>query len=170
MKSWDTGGKRDCRFVRFVMYMSDAISWRERACTSEPQMPLVSDGVLEQAVITVSALFVENVMKKFKSHPGVSVEESACQCRRHEFSPWVWKSPWRRKRHSTPVFLPGKSHGQRSYSTWGHKRVGRDLVTEHVTESVSNRCLPNKVCDYMDVSLPDVIVYHVMYAITTGRS
>ena len=55
------------------MYMSDAISWRERACTSEPQMPLVSDGVLEQAVITVSALFVENVMKKFKSHPGVSV-------------------------------------------------------------------------------------------------
>ena len=47
------------------MYMSDAISWRERACTSEPQMPLVSDGVLEQAIITVSALFVENVMKKF---------------------------------------------------------------------------------------------------------
>ena len=33
----------------------------------------------------------------------------------------------------TPVFLPGKSHGQRSltgYSPWGHKRVGHDLVTK----------------------------------------
>ena len=32
--------------------------------------------------------------------------------------------PWRRKWQSTPVLLPGKSHGQRSlvgYSTWGHK-------------------------------------------------
>ena len=30
----------------------------------------------------------------------------------------------RRKWHPTPVFLPGKSHGQRSlvgYSPWGHK-------------------------------------------------
>ena len=28
--------------------------------------------------------------------------------------PWVWKIPWRRKWQPTPVFLPGKSHGQRS--------------------------------------------------------
>ena len=35
-----------------------------------------------------------------------------------------WEDPWRRKRQSTPVLLPGKSHGQRSlvgYSPWGHK-------------------------------------------------
>ena len=34
----------------------------------------------------------------------------------------------------TPVFLPGKSHGQRSlvgYSLWGHKRVEHDLMTEN---------------------------------------
>jgi len=34
------------------------------------------------------------------------------------------KIPWRREWQSTPVFLPGKSHGQRSlvvYSPWGHK-------------------------------------------------
>ena len=32
--------------------------------------------------------------------------------------------PWRREWQPTPVFLPGKSHGQRSlvgYSPWGHK-------------------------------------------------
>ena len=33
----------------------------------------------------------------------------------------------------TPVFLPGKSHGQRSvsgYSPWGHKAVRQDLTTK----------------------------------------
>ena len=36
------------------------------------------------------------------------------QCRRPGFDPWVRKIPWRRKWQPTPVFLPGKSHGQRS--------------------------------------------------------
>ena len=43
-----------------------------------------------------------------------SGKESACPCRRHRFDPWVEKIPWRRKQQPTPVFLPGKSHGQRS--------------------------------------------------------
>ena len=39
--------------------------------------------------------------------------------------------PWRRKWQSTPVLLPGKSHGQRSligYSLWS-RRVGHDWAT-----------------------------------------
>ena len=43
-----------------------------------------------------------------------SGKEFACPCRRCEFDPWVRKIPWRRKWQLTPVFLPGKSHGQRS--------------------------------------------------------
>ena len=66
----------------------------------------------------------------------LSGEKSACQCRRHGFSPWVGKIPWRRKGPPTPVFLPGKSHGQRSlagYSPPGNKESGvqRHLVTEN---------------------------------------
>ena len=34
--------------------------------------------------------------------------------KRHQFDPWVRKTPWRRKWQSTPVLLPGESHGQRS--------------------------------------------------------
>ena len=34
--------------------------------------------------------------------------------RRLRFNSWVEKIPWRRKWPSTPVFLPGESHGQRS--------------------------------------------------------
>ena len=41
----------------------------------------------------------------------LSGKESACQCRRHGFDPWVGKSPWRREWQPTPAFLPGKSQG-----------------------------------------------------------
>ena len=52
----------------------------------------------------------------------LSCKESTCQCRRH----WVGKIPWRRKWQPTPVFLPGKSYGQRSlagYSSWDCKEL-----------------------------------------------
>ena len=35
-------------------------------------------------------------------------KESACQCRRPRFDPWVGKIPWRKKWQATPVFLPRK--------------------------------------------------------------
>ena len=59
---------------------------------------------------------------------GASGEECTRQRRRHkrhEFIPWVRKIPRRRKWQPTPVFLPGKSHGQMilaGCSPWGHKR------------------------------------------------
>ena len=49
---------------------------------------------------------------------------------------WVrslgWEDPWSRKWQPTPVFLPGKFHGQRSLkgcSPWGRKRVRHNLTT-----------------------------------------
>ena len=44
--------------------------------------------------------------------------------------------PWRRKWQHIPVFLPDKSHGQRSlvgYSPWGHKKSD---MTEQLTFSL----------------------------------
>ena len=58
---------------------------------------------------------------------GSSSKEVNCQCRRLRIcgiNPWVRKIPQRRKWQPTPVFLSGKSCGQRSlmgYSPWGHK-------------------------------------------------
>ena len=46
------------------------------------------------------------------------------KCGRCGFDPWVGKMSWRKKWQPTPVFLPGKFHGQRSlagYSPWGCK-------------------------------------------------
>ena len=59
-----------------------------------------------------------------------SGKEPSCQCRGF-LDPWSRKIFWRRKWQSTPVFLPGKSNGQRSlagYSPWGHKELD---TTEH---------------------------------------
>ena len=66
----------------------------------------------------------------------LSGKESACQCRRLGFYPWVGKIPWRRKWQLTPVFLPGRSHEQRSlagYSPWGCKDSD---TTEHIHISI----------------------------------
>ena len=60
-------------------------------------------------------------------------KESAFQCRRPRFDPWVGKIPWRREWLPTPVFLPGESHGQRSlvgYSLWGCRELD---MTEQLT-------------------------------------
>ena len=65
----------------------------------------------------------------------LSAKELVCQCRRHGFSPWVEKIPWRKKWQPALVFLHGKSHGQRhleGYSPWGHKRVRDKLATKQL--------------------------------------
>ena len=46
-----------------------------------------------------------------------------CRFKRRGINPWVRKIPWKREWQPTPVFLPGKSHGQLSlagYSLWSH--------------------------------------------------
>jgi len=45
------------------------------------------------------------------------VKEFTChwkECRRGGFNPWVEKILWNRKWQTIPLFLPGKSHRQRS--------------------------------------------------------
>ena len=61
----------------------------------------------------------------------LSGKGSNCQCRRCSSNPWFRKIPWRRNWQPTPVFLPGKSHGQRSL-------VGYDCSKELDTTSRLN--------------------------------
>ena len=64
--------------------------------------------------------------------------------------PGSGKFPWRRKWQATPVFLPGKTHGQRSlagYRPWGRKRVRQHLVTKQQGNTNSSSHLVNlKIC------------------------
>ena len=77
----------------------------------------------------------------------------------------VRKIPWRRKWQPTPVFLPGKSHGQRSlagYSSWSHRRVGHDLVTKpqrynegQIWMSIKNHVGTSLVVQWLTLQVPN---------------
>ena len=93
-----------------------------------------------------------------KGFPSDSVvKESACQYRRHGrcgFNPWVRKMAWKRKWQPTPVFLPGKSHGQRSlvgYCPWGCKELDVTdnwtwaLDVENTWTALLSKCMGSNV-------------------------
>ena len=80
--------------------------------------------------------------------PGSSVsKETTCnaiiflQCRRPGFDSWVRSISWRRKWQPTLIFLPGKSHGQRSlagYSPWGHKESDTTELLNHHQKEITH--------------------------------
>ena len=71
---------------------------------------------------------------------GGSDKEPSYQCRRHKrcgFDPLAQRMPWRRVWHPPSVFLPGKSHGQRSLASYSpcFQRGGQhwsDLACMHM--------------------------------------
>ena len=77
-----------------------------------------------------------------KSFPGGSDgKESACNAGDRGSIPGVRKFLWRRKWQSTPVFLPGKSHGGRSLvgcSPWGRQESD---TTERLHFHLSLSCI-----------------------------
>ena len=73
------------------------------------------------------------VLRTFLTSCGTRGKEPASQCsrlKRHRFDPWVGKIPWRRKWQSTPVFLPGESHGQRNLAGYGPQSHKESDMTE----------------------------------------
>ena len=58
-------------------------------------------------------------------------KESNCR-----FDPQVRKIPWRRKWQTTPVFLPGESHGQRCPAAYSH-----GVAESDTTEATKHACM-----------------------------
>jgi len=70
--------------------------------------------------------YFQNPLQNYTRASQVAHGKECKRCRRHWFDPWVGKIHWSRKWQLTPVFLPGKFHGQRcleGYSPWGHKEL-----------------------------------------------
>ena len=71
--------------------------------------------------------------------PGHSYKESAGWCRRYRrygFGLLVGKISWRRKWQPTPVFLPGKLHGQRNLAGYSPQGCKESDTTEHKHNSI----------------------------------
>ena len=87
----------------------------------DPLRSLKTSSVMVAKLVPAPRNDCHNALRQWLSDKG-----SVRQCWRCKFDPWVRNIPWRRKWQLNPVFLPGKSHGQRSlvgYSPWGLKRV-----------------------------------------------
>ena len=91
-----------------------------------------------------SVLLTIFLVTLFISFPGVSdCKESACNAETR-----VRKIPWRRKWQSTLVFLPGKSHEQRSlagYSPWGCEESDMTEQLTHTHSTFHQHSLGNTV-------------------------
>ena len=143
-RSWDSPGKNTgvgCHFLlqsRTVKSESEVTqsclsdpmdSWRPHGLLATPwtaayQAPSIHGifqaRVLEWIAIAFSSFVLE--YSQLTGFPGgVSDKEPTCQCRipkRWGFGPWLRKIPWRRAWQVTPVFLPGKPHGQKPGGLW----------------------------------------------------
>ena len=94
----------------------------------------------------------------------LSDKESAYQCRRQGFNPWVRKIPWRRAWQPTPVF-PGESHGQRSLvGSWGCKELE---MTEQLNKNEIMHGIFEWVCMCVYIWVP---VYMYIYTYTHRKN
>ena len=94
-----------------------------------------SGSILYMWTIVTPFLFLKDLKYIIRLPWWLCDEEPSWQCRRGRCNPQSRKILWWRKWQPSPVFLLGKSHGQRSlvgYSPWGHKRIGQDLATKQL--------------------------------------
>ena len=89
-------GKREqkCRCFRMCLNLNDCLKQVDINCYKPTYMR------------------ASQVALKVKNMP-VNAGDMRC-----EFNPWVGKIPCRRAWQPTPVFLPGKYHGQRTLDGW----------------------------------------------------
>jgi len=130
---WDSPGKSTgvgCHFLLQCMKVKSESEFAQSCSTLSDLMDCSLPGssvhgifqarVLEWGAIAFSTFVLGH--SQLTGFPGgASGKEPTCQCRipkRWGFGPWVRKIPWRRVWQVTPVFLPGKSHGQKPGGLW----------------------------------------------------
>ena len=122
---------------------------KTKSCDRSPELlQLVSPQSFLQSTQSPSSnpypvltVHISDEFLQFTSAQGLlrwcSGKESTCNAGDTGFDPWVGKIPLEEKWQPTPVFLPEKSHGQRSlvgYGPWGSKESDK-------TEQPSTRLL-----------------------------
>ena len=120
-----------------IGFIHNSVNWKQ------PKGPSTSEWINKLWHIHWRACYI-----KWGFPGGASGKEPSCQCRRRGFDPSVRKIPWRRKWQSTPEFLPGRSHGQRSlvgYGPQGHKESDIfEQLSIHYTTTKMTKLLTHK--------------------------
>ena len=125
-------------FKPFPFNLHSCLNLHEKTlCWSQRQSEVLSTTLSSRDAVSSAVLLPEtynfsHCKCSSKASLGAQWYRIHQRCRRCRFNPCVGKTLWRRKWQATPVFLPGKSHGQKSlagYCPWGHKESD---TTEHV--------------------------------------
>ena len=91
---------------------------------------------LFKKVLSCLLIFIHLIC--MRAFPMAQQQRICLPIRRCQFNPWVGNIPWKRKWESTPVFMPRKSHGQRSlvrYSPWSCTES--DITEAHYLYEIS---------------------------------
>ena len=94
-------------------------------------------GLISFMIDWFDLLAIQEFLKSFLQHHNSKASILWC-------SAFFWKRKWQ----STPVFLPGKFHGQRNlagYSPWGHKELA---MTENISSSLIYDPILTSIHDY----------------------
>ena len=115
--------KLECAASIHLRIRGDSDSWAPAAWVS---------GLGWGSVVFLMCFLVSLVAQMIKNLP--AMQETG-------FDPWVRRIPWRREMQPTPVFLPGKFHGQRSLADYSPQRVRHNWManTKHSCDTFSTK-------------------------------
>ena len=91
-------------------------------------------------------------------------------CKRRGCCPWVGKIRWSRKWQHTPVFLPGKFHGQRCLagcSPWGCKELDITQLA-HTQSNAQAGCVQVHLVSFLKITIRNIrqTLSEMVYPIT----
>ena len=130
---WDSAGKNTgvgCHFLLQCMKVKSQCEVTQSCLTISDPMDCSLPGSLSMGFsrqeywsgVPQPSPFLKNTTALMGLPGGTSGKEPICHCRRHKrcgFNPWIRKIPWSKNWQSTPLVLPGESHGQRSLMEYG---------------------------------------------------
>ena len=119
-----------------LIIFAQTVSWGK--VLSVRKRPGSFSGVLlyfiQGGLLIITSYFTHTPFLSMGLPKWLSGKESACQCRRQGFDPWVRKIPWRRERQPTPVLLPGEipwTEGAGGLQSMGSWRAVHDWAHIH---------------------------------------
>ena len=132
-RPWDSPGKNTgvgCHFLLQCMKVKSESEVAQSCLTTAYQAPPSMGFSRQENWSGLPLLFFLHGLP-----PCFRGKEIYLQCRRHRFSLWIGKIPWRRKWQTTPVFLLGKFYERRSlvgYSPCDRKKDMTVQLNTHI--------------------------------------
>ena len=119
---WLSPGRSDSSAHRGTSYQKGNAAWFKRNVAWCNMVGIKVLGSIDSVTTLKGASLIAQTLKNLPA-----IQET-----------WVGKIPWRRAWQPTPVFLPWKSHGQRSmagYSPWGPKESDTTACLKHTPQN-----------------------------------